>query len=111
MASPEDVPAPRPGPAKASKRPAAAAAPEAPEALVVVTLKVSDGQVLTIEALEPSGARHELTASEAAKLLGDRRNSTVESLVHQAFETGIAYVLDDGQASAADDGSDESHED
>jgi hypothetical protein len=110
MASSEEVPAARSGQARAPRRPAAAA-PESSEALVVVTLKVSDGQVLTIEAVEPGGARHELTAAEAAKLLGDRPNSTVEGLVHQAFEAGIAYVLDDRQASAADDASDESLED
>jgi hypothetical protein len=110
MASSEDVPAARPGPAKTSKR-ATAAAPQAPETLVVVTLKMSDGSIQTIEAVDPGGARHELTAAEAAKLLGNRPNSTVEGLVHQAFEAGIAYVLDDGQASAADEEAAESRED
>jgi hypothetical protein len=111
MASSEDVPAARPGPAKPSKR-ATAAPSEAGEALVVVTLKVSDGSVLTIEAVDPGGARHELTAAEATKLLGDRPNSTVEGLVHQAFEAGIACVLDEGEAeAAADEASGESRED
>jgi hypothetical protein len=111
MASSEEIPAARPGPVKASKRPAAAP-PTAAEALVVVTLKVSDGSILKIEATDPGGARHELTAAEAAKLLGDRPNSTVEGLVHQAFEAGIACVLDESPAgAAADEASGESRED
>jgi hypothetical protein len=108
MASPEDVPAPRPAPNKAPKRATAAA----PDALVVVTLKVSDGSIQTIEAVDAAGARHELTAAEAAKLRGERPNSTVEGLVHQAFEAGIAYVLDESEAEAApDEASGESRED
>jgi hypothetical protein len=111
MASSEDVPAARPGPAKPVKR-ATAAPSEAAEALVVVTLKVSDGSIQTIEAVDPAGARHELTAAEAKKLLGDRPNSTVEGLVHQAFEAGIACILDESHnGAAADEASGESRED
>jgi hypothetical protein len=111
MASSEEVPAARAGPAKTPKR-AAAPRSEAAEALVVVTLKVSDGAVVTIEAVDPGGARHELTAAEAAKLLGERPNSTVEGLVHQAFEAGIACVLDESPVeTATDEASGESRED
>ena len=111
MASSEDVPAARPASARASKR-AATARSDAAEALVVVTLKVRDGSTLMIEAVDPGGARHELTAEEAAKLLGDRPNSTVEGLVHQAFEAGIACILDESQVgAAADEAAGESRED
>ncbi len=111
MASSEEVPAGRPTAARASRR-AAAAPPKAADALVVVTLKVSDGSIQTIEAVDPGGARHLLTAAEAAKLLGDRPDSTVEGLVHQAFEAGIACILDESQPrAAADEASGESRED
>ena len=109
--APEDLPADQPGFGKRPQR-SAAAAPQSAEPLVVVTLKAGDGSILKIEAVDPGGARHEMSAAEAARLLGDRPKATMEGLVHEAFEAGIAYVLDDkaGEA-AADDASDESKED
>ena len=56
----------------------------------------------------PDGARHALTDSETARLVGER--PTFASLVHDAFEAGIACVLDDG-ASSADERSGETEED
>ncbi len=111
MVSPEDTPAGRPRPTKAPKT--ATAAPSArDEGLVVVTLRVSDGSVVKIEAVGPGETRHDLTPAEAATLLGDRPNSTVEGLVHEAFEAGIACILDDVQPSAAaDEASGESRDD
>ena len=106
--APEDVPADQAGVGKSSKR----AATESTEALVVVTLKAADGSILKIEAVAPGGARHEMSAAEAARLLADRHKATLEGLVHEAFEAGIAYVLDDKLAgAAADEASGESKED
>lgn len=107
MVPPEDDPAGKPSPGKASQRQTApgqtAPASDSAEAVVVVTLRVTDGSTLKIEAVAPGGARHELTTEEAGKLLGGRSKATVRGLVHEAFEAGIACILDDSHTSAADD--------
>jgi hypothetical protein len=110
MVSPEEVPTDRPTPSKGAKRPTAARS-EADNAVVVVTLKVSDGSIQKVEAVEPGGARHDLTAAEVEALRAERSNATVAGLVHQAFEAGIACILDDMHNGAADEASDESRED
>ncbi|HEY2048911.1 MAG TPA: hypothetical protein VGH03_06185 [Caulobacteraceae bacterium] len=117
MSSPQD-PADQPASGRRPKRPAAAepesAAAESvsAEALVVVTLKAKDGAILKIESVEADGSRHELSAGEAGRLLGDHPKKTVQSLVHEAFEAGIACVLDDGPIGAgAEEASGESKED
>jgi hypothetical protein len=69
----------------------------------VVTLKVSDGSIVKIEAVDAGGSRHDLTAAEAATLLGRLPNGTVVDLVHEAFEAGIACVLDDINGGAMTD--------
>lgn len=80
--------------------------------LVVVTLKAGDGSIVKIEGLDVSGERHELSAEEAFRLLGDRPKATVEGLVQEAFEAGIACVLDEKLARASpDDAVGESDED
>jgi hypothetical protein len=110
MVSPEETPPGRPAPSKAAKRPAASSANS--DAQVVVTLKVSDGSILKVEAVDSGGARHDLTAADAATFLGDRSTGTVAGLVHQAFEAGIACILDElNGESGADDASDENGDD
>jgi hypothetical protein len=122
MVSPKDLPAGRRGPAKTSKTdgapasngdeaPATAAPSGDAEGLVVVTLRMSDGSIVTIEAADSGGARHELTAAEAARLLADGRGATMKGLVHEAFEAGIACILDESLDEAADEASGESRED
>ena len=64
------------------------------EDLVVVTMKASTGSIVSIEVAAPDGSRHQISASETARLAGER--PTFASLVHDAFEAGIACVLDDG---------------
>jgi hypothetical protein len=86
----------------------AAPAPADRDDLVVVTLKASTGSIVSVEMATPDGARHALTDSETARLVGER--PTFASLVHDAFEAGIACVLDDG-ASSADERSGETEED
>jgi hypothetical protein len=110
MVSPAETPTGRPPPSKTPPKRPASTSPSA-EALVVVTLKVSDGSIQKIEAVDSGGARHDLTAAEAATLLGDLPNGTVVDLVHEAFEAGIACVLDDlNDGAAADEASGESRE-
>jgi hypothetical protein len=73
---------------------------------VVVTLKASTGSIVSIEVATPDGSRHKISAGEIARLAGER--PTLASLVHDAFEAGIACILDDG---AGDEASGESEED
>ena len=94
----------------AAKAPAGAAPPATAsdsEDLVVVTLKASTGSIVSVEMAAPDGSRHALTDSETARLVGER--PTFASLVHDAFEAGIACVLDNG--GGADERSGESAED
>lgn len=76
--------------------------------LVVVTLKASTGSIVSVEMATPDGARHALTDSETARLVGER--PTFASLVHDAFEAGIACVLDE-VGGGADERSGETAED
>jgi len=93
---------------EASFAPANAASPASEDDdLVVVTLKASTGQVVSVEMATPDGARHALTQSETARLAGER--PTFLSLVHDAFEAGIACVLDEG--GGGDERSGETEED
>jgi hypothetical protein len=74
--------------------------------LVVVTLKASTGSIVSVEIAAADGSRHPLTDGETERLVGER--PTFASLVHDAFEAGIACVLDDG---GADETGAESEED
>jgi hypothetical protein len=96
--------APKTPPQAAIAQPAAADS----EDLVVVTLKASTGSIVSVEMAAPDGSRHALTDSETQRLVGER--PTFASLVHDAFEAGIACVLDEG-ASGADERSGETEED
>jgi hypothetical protein len=83
VAAPPAAPKPVPAPAAAGG-----------DDLVVVTMKASTGSIVSIEVAAPDGSRHQISASETARLAGAR--PTFASLVHDAFEAGIACVLDDG---------------
>jgi hypothetical protein len=98
-------PAPKPAEAASAGKPAPA--PAESDDLVVVTLKASTGQVVSVEMATPDGARHALTDTETARLVGER--PTFASLVHDAFEAGLACVLDD--RSDGDERSGETEED
>ncbi len=101
------VAAPQATPPSTMPKTAPEPAPAGSEDLVVVTMKASTGSIVKIEVAAPDGSRrHEISASETARLAGER--PTFASLVHDAFEAGIACVLDDG---AGDEASAESEED
>jgi hypothetical protein len=74
---------------------------------VVVTLKASTGTIVSIEVVPAGGERHQPSTQETVQLAGER--PTFASLVHDAFEAGIACVLDD--AKGGDEAIDESGED
>jgi hypothetical protein len=109
-AAPRPSRVPRSFAAEASVDPTGAHGRDAPEALVVVTLRAADGSVVKIEAVEPDGSRHELSASDTPRLLGERPKPTLEHLVQEAFEAGIACVLDEAAEASVDEASGESAE-
>jgi hypothetical protein len=84
--------------------------PEAPEALVLVTLKASSGTIVKIEAVEPDGSHHELAPADVARLTGDGPKSTLQSIVHEAFEAGLACVLGGGDRAIAEEAASEGKE-
>jgi hypothetical protein len=100
---------PAESPAQPASQPAAAkAAPAESDDLVVVTLRASTGSIVSVEMATPDGARHALTDSETARLVGER--PTFASLVHDAFEAGLACVLDE-RGGGADERAGETEED
>ena len=74
--------------------------------LVVVTMQASTGSIVSVEIATPDGSRHPLTDRETQALVGEQ--PTFATLVHDAFEAGIACILDDG---GADEAAGESEED
>jgi hypothetical protein len=61
--------------------------------LFAFTIDAKTGQVVKLESLDASGARHELTEEEKASLARIANQSGLEDVVEQAFEAGIACVL------------------
>lgn len=61
---------------------------------VVLTLTVSDGEVIKIETLEKSGQRRELTDEEFLDLAGEDADDLSSALEH-AYATGIADAFQD----------------
>jgi len=61
--------------------------------LVVVTMNAATGSLVKIETVEPNGARHEPSAEETQVLARDRAKASLERVIEQAFEAGIACVL------------------
>ena len=63
--------------------------------LLTVTIDAKTGQIVKIERVNGSNAHHELTAEEKADLAKESGRATLEAIIEQAFEAGIAYVLGD----------------
>ena len=60
---------------------------------VTVTIDAESAEVVRIEGVDATGARHELSDEEKTNLIKERREERLEELVQQAFEAGIASVL------------------
>jgi hypothetical protein len=97
MVSPKKSPA---APGKVG-RPPASSSPEAGDGLVLVTLKAGTGAIVKIEAVEPDGSRHELAPEDVARLAPEGPNATLERIIHEAFEAGVACVLGGNSERAA----------
>jgi hypothetical protein len=102
MVSPKDAPIDHSGKGKKGHA-GAAPAPETGEGLVLVTLKADTGTIMKIEAVEPDGSRHDLAPGDAARLAAGGPKSTLESIIHEAFEAGLACVLGGGDRETAED--------
>ena len=61
--------------------------------LFAFTIDASTAQVVKLETLDESGARHELSDEEAASLMQAGAEEGLEQFVERAFEAGIACVL------------------
>jgi hypothetical protein len=62
---------------------------------VTVTIHAKTGQIVKIEGVNGSGAHHELSDEEKASLANETGKTTLEAMIEQAFEAGIACVLGD----------------
>jgi len=63
--------------------------------LLTVTLHAKTGQIVKIERVNGPRAHHELTAEEKASLAKEAGRTTLEAIIEQAFEAGLAYGLGD----------------
>src|SRR6516164_11420664 len=61
--------------------------------LFAFTIDASTAQVVKLETLDESGARHELSDEETASLAEAGAEEGLEQFVEKAFEAGIACVL------------------
>jgi hypothetical protein len=64
--------------------------------LFAFTIDASTGQIGGLEKVDGAGARRLLTDQDKASLQASRSWLTLESIVEQAFEAGIACVLGNG---------------
>jgi hypothetical protein len=71
-----------------------------PERLAL-TFDVNTGTVVTFESVDPAGRRHKLSKSEKIDLAKENHVPTLEVLIENAFEAGIACVLGDGRQAGA----------
>ena len=75
------------------------------EGLITATIEAATGRIVEVRSINASGASAELTTDRRARLSKQSGDATLEDLVEQAFEAGIACVLgDEGpEASESDD--------
>lgn len=60
---------------------------------VTITIDADSAEVVRVEGVDASGARHELSDEEKTNIIKERRDERLAELVEQAFEAGIASVL------------------
>jgi hypothetical protein len=63
--------------------------------LITATIEAATGKIVEVRSIDDAGASGELTADRRAKLSKQSGEATLEDLVEQAFEAGIACVLGD----------------
>ena len=107
--------------ADAKRRAGKNPAPKSPSAselapgadLFTITIQAKTGQIVKIQSAEGGGGRKELSDQERADLLMKASKDTLEALIEQAFEAGIACVLGDaigrGEAEESEEEADLRH--
>jgi hypothetical protein len=82
------------------------AAPPAGPSLVSFTIDAENGRVRGVEMIDPAGTRHPLTRQERASFVDSDDKPTLQAILEQTFEAGIACVLgaeEDDTPESADD--------
>lgn len=94
---PKSKKADRPAAAKSGRGAAARADQPVPRlTAVTVTIDADSAEVVRIDGLDATGARHELSDEEKASLMREGRgDERLMEVVEHAFEAGIACVLGD----------------
>ena len=64
--------------------------------LVAFTIDADSGRIVKVEKVDSTGARRDLSDEDAASLTKARTVPTLETIIEQAFEAGIACALGDG---------------
>ena len=77
------------GPGAKSSSPASDPAPD----LLTVTIDTKTGQIIKIEGANGSRAQHELSDEEKASLAKKMGRATLEAIIEEAFEAGVACGL------------------
>jgi hypothetical protein len=77
--------------------------------LITATIEAATGKIVDIRSVDAAGESSELTMDRRARLSEQVGEATLEDLVEQAFEAGIACVLGDDPEADAETG--ESEED
>jgi hypothetical protein len=66
--------------------------------LVALTIDVDTSRIVKVEKVDSTGGRRDLSDEDAASLTKDNTIPTLEALIEQAFEAGIACVVGDESA-------------
>ena len=95
--------------ADARRRGGKNSAPKSPATsdLLTITIEAKTGQIIKIQSAEGGGGLNELSDRERADLLKKGSKDTLEALIEQAFEAGIACVLGDAIGRSEADESEE----
>ena len=81
---------------KSSARKSSAHTSEPHPDLLTVTIDAKTGQIIKIEGVNGTRARHELSEAEKASLAKKMGKATLEAIIEEAFEAGIACGLGEG---------------
>ena len=63
--------------------------------LLTVTIHAKTGQIVKIEGVDSAGRHHELSDEEKTNLAREKSKATLEDIIEQAFEAGLACVFGD----------------
>jgi hypothetical protein len=61
--------------------------------LITATIDADTGEIIEVRSVDDAGSPSELTADHSARLSRQSGDATLEDLVEEAFEAGIACVL------------------